>query len=102
VKYQVNAGWLVGQTLIPHGTIVDLADKEDYQLTPAELLAKGRTPPLDTLALDADSAIALWVAYPWHRERLRRHLDEFNEATFQRLLGIDEETLQRHWQQGQG
>jgi hypothetical protein len=97
VRFQVNQGWAIGQTLIPASTIIDIADKEDCELTPEERLAKGRIPPIDVLSLDADAAIALWRAYPFHRERLRRQLDPVNQATFERLLGMDEGTLQRHW-----
>jgi hypothetical protein len=103
MRYQLSGGgWPVGQVLIPNSTIIDLGDKAEHQLTEFEKLARGRIPPLDTLALDADSAIALWRWYPFHRDRLRRHLDPFEEATFQRLLGMSEATLQRHWPQGAG
>jgi hypothetical protein len=101
MRYQINGGgWAIGQTLIPQSTIIDIADKPDHELTEFERLAKGRIPPIDVCALDADAAVALWRAYPWHRDRLRRQLDPFNEATFERLVGMDEAALQRHWPRG--
>jgi hypothetical protein len=102
MRFQINQGWAIGQFLIPPSTIIDLADKQDYELTPFEQLAKGRVPPIDVCALDADAAIVLWRAYPDHHERLYRCLDAFNEETFQKLLGTDEATLQRHWPRGKG
>jgi hypothetical protein len=97
MRYQINQGWPIGQFLIPPSTTIDIADKPDHELSEFERLAKGRIPPIDVCALDADAAIALWRAYPFHRERLRRQLDPVNQATFERLLGMDEGTLQRHW-----
>jgi hypothetical protein len=100
MKFQVNTGWPIGQFLIPPATIIDIADKPDAELSEFERLAKGRPIPIDCTALDFDSALTLWRAYPEHRHRLRRHLDDFNEETFQRLLGTDEAALQRYWPRG--
>ena len=36
------------------------------------------------------------------RERLRRHFAAFDEQTFQRLLAMDEASLQRLWPQEKG
>jgi hypothetical protein len=102
VRFQVNQGWPIGQTLIPAATVIDIGDKPEHELSEFERLARGKIPPLDATALDYDSALTLWRAYPEHRHRLRRNLDDFNEETFQRLLGTDEATLQRHWPRGAG
>jgi hypothetical protein len=97
MKFQVGEGWLVGQVLIPGSTILDYGDKQDHELSPPETIAKGKIPPVDSLALDADSALALWRAYPHCRERLRRNLDEINTEIFRRLLEMDNATLERFW-----
>ena len=102
VKFQVNQGWAIGQFLIPPSTIIDIGDKRDDELTEWERLAKGHCPPIDAAALDADCALLMWRGYPWHRERLCRRLDPFNEQTFGRLLAMDETTVQRYWPQGKG
>jgi hypothetical protein len=103
MKFQVNGGgWAIGQFLIPASTIIDIADKPEHELTEYERLARGRIPPIDVCSLDCGAAIALWRAYPWHRERLHRRLDPVQEAAFQRLLRMDEATLQRHWGAGKG
>jgi hypothetical protein len=101
VRFQVNQGWAIGQFLIPPATIIDIADKPDAELSEFERLAKGRPIPIDCTALDYDSALTLWRAYPEHRHRLRRNLDDFNEETFQRLLAMNEEAL-KHWRRGAG
>jgi len=75
---------------------------ETTRLSPWEIVAKGRVPPLDATALDADAAVVLWRAYPFHRERLRLHLDDHNRETFERLSAMDEETLEQHWPRGEG
>ena len=95
MHFQVNTGWAIGQFLIPAATIINIADKPDAELSEFERLAKGRIPPLDACALDADAAILLWRAYPWHRDRLYRRLDSHQEATFQQLVGMGEAALQR-------
>jgi hypothetical protein len=102
VRFQINQGWLVGQFLIPHGTVIDGDGKQDYQLTEAERLARGRTPPLDSTALDYDCALTLWRAFPEHRHRLRRSLSPFDRETFERLAAADEASLERHWPRGAG
>jgi hypothetical protein len=102
MKFQVNTGWPVGQFLIPASTIIDIGDKPEHELSEYERLARGRIPPLDAVALDADAAIAIWRAYPFHRDRLYRQLDETNEATFARLVALSEGVLARYWQQGKG
>jgi hypothetical protein len=88
MRFQVNQGWLIGgQFLVPASEIIDLVDKQDHELSPCELLAKGLIPPLDSTALDVDAALVLWNKYPDHRHRLRRDLDPFSEQMFQDLLG---------------
>jgi hypothetical protein len=99
MRFQVNNGWAVGQTLIAHGVIIDADGKEDYELTPEERLAKGRIPPLDVTALDYDCALFLWRLYPGQRHRLRRSLSEFDATMFEKMLGMDEEAL-KHWPRG--
>jgi hypothetical protein len=97
MRFQINQGWAIGQTLIPASTIIDIADKPDHELTEFERLAKGRIPPLDATALDYDSALVLWRSCPdHHRHRLRRCLSEFDTAMFEKLLG-NEAVLARYW-----
>ena len=99
MRFQINGGgFLVGQVHIPASTVIDLT-KADADLTEFEKLARGKVPPLDSTALDADCALVLWRAYPWLRHRLRRDLSPFDEETFQKLLGMDDATLERHWPQ---
>jgi hypothetical protein len=102
MRFQITQGWPIGQFLIPASTIIDIADKPDHELGEYERLAGGRIPPRDSLALDADAAVTLWRAYPWHRDQLRRHLSPFETETFQNLLGMSERILERHWPQGKG
>jgi hypothetical protein len=101
MHYQINLGWLVDQFLIPHGEIIN-TNKPDRELSPAERLARGRIPPLDSRPLDADARLTLWRAYPHCRERLYRCPDEFYESVFQRLSAMDEATLERHWPRAKG
>jgi hypothetical protein len=101
MRFQVNQGWAIGQTLIPPSTIIDIADKPDHELMEFERLARGRIPPLDSTALDYDCALLLWRIYPDHRHRLRRCLSEFDEETFQKMLGMNEEAL-KPWPRGAG
>jgi hypothetical protein len=103
MRFQVNGGGrFIDQTLIPPSTVIDLADKQDHEMTPSELLAKGRPIPLDVTALDADCAISLWKSYPDHRHRLRRNLDPAQEALFARLRDLDPAALEAAWPTGKG
>jgi len=102
VKFQINGGgYLVGQVLIPASTVINLT-KPDAELTEFERLARGRPIPLDVTALDYDCALLLWRAHPSRRHLLRRHLSEFDEAMFQRLLLAADEATLRYWPQGVG
>jgi hypothetical protein len=102
MRFQIANGWPIGQFLIPAGVVINIGDKEDCELTEYEKLAKGRIPPIDICALDADCAVAMWRFYPFSRDRLRRELSPFETETFERLLGMNEAVLQRHWPQGKG
>jgi hypothetical protein len=100
VRYQVNEGFVLGQVLVPAGTVINLT-KADAELTEFERLAKGRPIPIDATALDADAAVAILRSCPdHHRHRLRRDLSPFDQETFQRLLGMSEEALQERWPRG--
>lgn len=103
MRYQVGPrGWPVtGQHLIPPSTVLNL-DKPEQELTPEERLALGKTLPIDATALDSDASISLWRTYIWHRERLFFKLDKLNAETFERLKGIDRETMERLWSPRKG
>jgi hypothetical protein len=98
MRFQIGSGWLINQFFVPPSTILDYGNKQQDELTPWEQLAQGRTPPIDACAFDADAAVAMWRSvHPDLQHRLRRKLDPYNEETFQRLLAMDEITLERHW-----
>jgi hypothetical protein len=102
MRFQITQGWPIGQFLLPPATVIDLGDKEDHELTEYEKLAKGRIPPIDICALDADCAIAMMRFYPWSHDKLRRDLSDFEEAILQQLLSLNERTLERLWARGKG
>jgi hypothetical protein len=89
MKYLVGPqGWPVGgQYLIPPSTVLDFNGKEDHQLSPWERLALNKTPSLDCVALDWDSAVLMHQSY--HRDyhyRLRRNLSEYDEDMYQQII----------------
>ncbi len=63
MRYQlIGSGWPVNQWLVPLGYIYDDKVKDEWSD-----LVKGRTPPLNAVALDSEAANAMWTAYPLHR-----------------------------------
>jgi hypothetical protein len=101
MRFQVNEGWPIGQFLIPASTIIDIGDKPDHELTEFERLARGRPIPLSATALDYDSALVLWRAFPEQRHRLRRDLSPFDQEIFEKLLAMNEQAL-KPWPRGTG
>jgi hypothetical protein len=53
-------GWVVGQYLIPAGTVID--DRVNDQWTQ---IAKGHVPPLNAVALDQEAFDLMKRAYQW-------------------------------------
>jgi hypothetical protein len=68
MRFQITGrGWrLDGDTLVPVGTVIDLAKRDHWSKQ-----AKGKAIPLNATPLDDEAWQAQLAAYPEHRHLLR-------------------------------
>jgi hypothetical protein len=66
MRYQITgAGWRVRQHLIPSGTVIDTSASDHWSL-----LARGRTPPINSVPLDEEAWRTQLAAYGEHKHLL--------------------------------
>lgn len=66
MRFQLTMhGWPIGDRLIPVGTIIDSRDNDDWSV-----LARGRMPPLNSMALDQEAYEVMSTHYRQHQHHL--------------------------------
>jgi hypothetical protein len=83
VRFQVNKGWAIDGVLIPAGSIFN---------------GHTRCPPCDSVALDTDCAVLMYLTYKSVRHKLLRKLCPTEQSLFERIIReFSEDTLLWLW-----
>jgi len=76
--YQVGQGWPVADRVIPPGTIIDTDKFDDWSV-----LAKGKPPPIDAVAMDFEAYDLMMRHYP--EDKIRTGPDIIRKADWPKL-----------------